>query len=144
MKTAIIGLGYVGLPLLLAYARKGHQALGIDIDPSKIEALLSGRSYIKHIPTSEVAEALASGNLDASSDFSRLADVDAVIICVPTPLDHHLEPDLSYVTDTLDAIVPHLSPGVTLSLESTTYPGTTEEEVLPRVAARGLVPGETV
>lgn len=144
MKTAIIGLGYVGLPLLLAYARKGHQALGIDIDPSKIEALLAGRSYIKHIPTSEVAEALESGNLDASSDFSRLSDVDAVIICVPTPLDHHLEPDLSYVTDTLDAIVPHLSPGVTLSLESTTYPGTTEEEVLPRVAARGLVPGETV
>ena len=144
MKTAIIGLGYVGLPLLLAYARKGHQALGIDIDPSKIEALLAGRSYIKHIPTSEVAEALDSGNLDASSDFSRLSDVDAVIICVPTPLDHHLEPDLSYVTDTLDAIVPHLSPGVTLSLESTTYPGTTEEEVLPRVAARGLVPGETV
>jgi UDP-N-acetyl-D-glucosamine dehydrogenase len=144
MKTAIIGLGYVGLPLLLAYARKGHQALGIDIDPSKIEALLAGRSYIKHIPTSEVAEALDSGNLDASSDFSRLSDVDAVIICVPTPLDHHLEPDLTYVTDTLDAIVPHLSPGVTLSLESTTYPGTTEEEVLPRVAARGLVPGETV
>jgi UDP-N-acetyl-D-glucosamine dehydrogenase len=144
MKTAIIGLGYVGLPLLLAYARRGHQALGIDIDSSKIEALLAGRSYIKHIPTSEVAEALASGNLDASSDFSRLADVDAVIICVPTPLDHHLEPDLSYVTDTLDAIVPHLSPGVTLSLESTTYPGTTEEEVLPRVAERGLIPGETV
>jgi UDP-N-acetyl-D-glucosamine dehydrogenase len=144
MKTAIIGLGYVGLPLLLAYARKGHQALGIDIDPSKIEALMAGRSYIKHIPTADVAEALASGNLDASCDFSRLADVDAVIICVPTPLDHHLEPDLSYVTDTLDAIVPHLSPGVTLSLESTTYPGTTEEEVLPRVAARGLTPGETV
>jgi len=144
MKTAIIGLGYVGLPLLLAYARKGHQALGVDIDSSKIEALLAGRSYIKHILTSDVAEALASGNLDASTDFSRLADVDAVIICVPTPLDHHLEPDLSYVTDTLDAIVPHLSPGVTLSLESTTYPGTTEEEVLPRVAARGLIPGETV
>jgi UDP-N-acetyl-D-glucosamine dehydrogenase len=144
MKTAIIGLGYVGLPLLLAYARKGHQALGIDIDPSKIDALMAGRSYIKHIPTADVAEALASGNLDASCDFSRLTNVDAVIICVPTPLDHHLEPDLSYVTDTLDAIVPHLSPGVTLSLESTTYPGTTEEEVLPRVAARGLTPGETV
>lgn len=144
MKTAIIGLGYVGLPLLLAYARKGHQALGIDIDSSKIEALRAGRSYIKHIPTSEVAEALATGNLDASTDFSRLANVDAVIICVPTPLDHHLEPDLSYVTNTLDAIVPHLSPGVTLSLESTTYPGTTEEEVLPRVAEHGLIPGETV
>lgn len=144
MKTAIIGLGYVGLPLLLAYARKGHQALGIDIDPSKIESLLAGRSYIKHIPTSDVSAALAGGNLDASSDFSRLADVDAVIICVPTPLDHHFEPDLSFVTDTLDAIVPHLSPGVTLSLESTTYPGTTEEEVLPRVAERGLIPGETV
>lgn len=144
MKTAIIGLGYVGLPLLLAYARKGHQALGIDIDPAKIDALLAGRSYIKHIASADVAEALASGNLDASTDFTRLAAVDAVIICVPTPLDHHLEPDLSYVTDTLDAVIPHLRPGVTLSLESTTYPGTTEEEVLPRVAKRGLVPGESV
>lgn len=144
MKTAIIGLGYVGLPLLLAYARKGHQALGIDIDPSKIDALLAGRSYIKHIASADVAVALASGNLDASTDFTRLATVDAVIICVPTPLDHHLEPDLSYVTDTLDAVIPHLRPGVTLSLESTTYPGTTEEEVLPRVAKRGLVPGESV
>jgi UDP-N-acetyl-D-glucosamine dehydrogenase len=144
MKTAIIGLGYVGLPLLLAYARKGHQALGIDIDPTKIDALLAGRSYIKHIASADVAEALASGNLDASTDFTRLTAVDAVIICVPTPLDHHLEPDLSYVTDTLDAVIPHLHPGVTLSLESTTYPGTTEEEVLPRVAMRGLVPGESV
>lgn len=144
MKTAIIGLGYVGLPLLLAYARKGHQALGIDIDPAKIDALLAGRSYIKHIASSDVAEALSSGNLDSSTDFTRLAGVDAVIICVPTPLDCHLEPDLSYVTETLDAVIPHISPGVTLSLESTTYPGTTEEEVLPRVAKRGLVPGESV
>jgi UDP-N-acetyl-D-glucosamine dehydrogenase len=144
MQIAIIGLGYVGLPLLLAYARKGHQALGIDIDPTKIDALLAGRSYIKHIASADVAEALSSGNLDASTDFTRLAGVDAVIICVPTPLDHHLEPDLSYVTDTLDAVIPHLHPGVTLSLESTTYPGTTEEEVLPRVAKRGLVPGESV
>lgn len=144
MKIAVIGLGYVGLPLLLAYARKGHKALGIDIDCSKVKDLLAGCSYIKHIPTEDVAEALASGNLDATNDFKRLADADAVILCVPTPLDHHLEPDLSYVTNTLNAVVPNLSPGVIISLESTTYPGTTEEEVLPRVVEQGLVPGETV
>ena len=144
MNIAIVGLGYVGLPLLLAYSRKGIRSVGFDIDPLKPEHLLAGRSYIKHIPSPEVAEALASGALDATTDFSRIADADAVILCVPTPLDHHFEPDLSYVRDTLDAVVPHLKPGATLSLESTTYPGTTEEEILPRVAARGLVVGETV
>jgi UDP-N-acetyl-D-glucosamine dehydrogenase len=141
---AIVGLGYVGLPLLLAYARKGYRSIGFDIDSSKPDALLAGRSYIKHIPQEHVAEALAGGTLDATTDFSRIAEADAVILCVPTPLDEHLEPDLSYVTKTLDAVVPHLKPGCILSLESTTYPGTTAEEVVPRVEARGLVPGETV
>src|SRR5690606_5774526 len=88
--------------------------------------------------------ALADGTLDATTDFSRIAEADAVILCVPTPLDHHLEPDLSYVRDTLDAVVPYLKSGVVLSLESTTYPGTTVEEVVPRVQARGLIPGESV
>jgi UDP-N-acetyl-D-glucosamine dehydrogenase len=141
---AIVGLGYVGLPLLLAYARKGYRSIGFDIDTAKPAALLAGRSYIKHIPGEQVAEALAGGTLDATTDFSRIAEADAVILCVPTPLDEHLEPDLSYVTKTLDAVVPHLKPGAILSLESTTYPGTTAEEVVPRVEARGLVPGESV
>ena len=141
---AIVGLGYVGLPLLLAYARAGYRVIGFDIDAGKTAHLLRGESYIKHIPAAQVAAALAGGKLDATTDFSRIAQADAVILCVPTPLDHHFEPDLSYVRDTLDAVVPHLTPGTTLSLESTTYPGTTEEEVVPRVTARGLIPGESV
>jgi UDP-N-acetyl-D-glucosamine dehydrogenase len=141
---AVVGLGYVGLPLLLAYARAGFRVIGFDIDESKKEHLLRGESYIKHIPTAQVAAALAGGKLDGTTDFSRIAEADAVILCVPTPLDQHFEPDLSYVRDTLDAVVPHLKPGCVLSLESTTYPGTTEEELVPRVSARGLVPGESV
>ena len=141
---AIVGLGYVGLPLLLAYARAGFRVIGFDIDETKKLHLLRGESYIKHIPAEHVAEALAGGKLDATTDFSRIAEADAVILCVPTPLDQHFEPDLSYVRDTLDSVVPHLKPGTTLSLESTTYPGTTEEEMVPRVSARGLIPGESV
>jgi UDP-N-acetyl-D-glucosamine dehydrogenase len=148
MKTsstiAIVGLGYVGLPLLLAYARARYRVIGFDIDAGKTASLLRGESYIKHIPSAQVAAALAGGNLDATTDFSRIAEADGVILCVPTPLDHHYEPDLSYVRDTLDVVVPHLKPGATLSLESTTYPGTTEEEVVPRVTARGLLPGSSV
>jgi len=142
--VGVVGLGYVGLPLLLAYAKAGKRAIGFDIDPHKPKQILAGESYIKHIPSTAVAEARNSGLVDATVDFSRVAETDAVILCVPTPLDHHLEPDLSYVTDTLDAVCPHLQPGHVISLESTTYPGTTEEEVVPRVKARGLVPGETV
>jgi UDP-N-acetyl-D-glucosamine dehydrogenase len=140
----VVGLGYVGLPLILAYVRAGFHVIGFDIDASKITALEEGRSYIKHIPTEQVAAAQASGLLAATDDFSRVAEVDAIILCVPTPLDHHFEPDLSYVRDTLDAVCPHLKPGTILSLESTTYPGTTEEELVPRVSERGLVPGESV
>jgi UDP-N-acetyl-D-glucosamine dehydrogenase len=143
MNVAIIGLGYVGLPLLLAYARNGVQSLGVDIDPEKPRKLLAGETYIRHIPDHQVADALSSGNFDATTDFSRISNADAVILCVPTPLDAHLEPDLSYVRDTLDAVIPHLKPGAVISLESTTYPGTTEEEILPRLAARGLKVGES-
>jgi UDP-N-acetyl-D-glucosamine dehydrogenase len=143
-KVGIIGLGYVGLPLLLAYARRGVKVVGFDIDPHKPASILAGRSYIKHIAGEAIAEAIASGLVDATVDFSRVAETDAVIICVPTPLDQHLDPDLSYITATLDAICPFLHAGHIVSLESTTYPGTTAEEVVPRVEARGLVPGETV
>lgn len=142
--VGVVGLGYVGLPLLLAYAKAGKRVIGFDIDPSKPEAIRAGKSYIKHIPGREVAEAFSSGRVDATTDFSRVAETDAVILCVPTPLDEHLDPDLSYITATLDAISPHVHSGHVISLESTTYPGTTEEEVVPRMKARGLVPGETV
>jgi UDP-N-acetyl-D-glucosamine dehydrogenase len=140
----VVGLGYVGLPLILAYIRAGFHVIGFDIDASKITALSAGRSYIQHIPTEQVAAAQASSRLSATADFSRVAEVDAIILCVPTPLDQHLEPDLSYVRDTLDAVCPHLKPGTILSLESTTYPGTTVEEVIPRVEARGFIPGDSV
>ncbi|MCP5531748.1 MAG: nucleotide sugar dehydrogenase [Akkermansiaceae bacterium] len=137
----IVGLGYVGLPLALGYASAGYQAVGFDIDPPKIESLLAGKSYIKHIPTDAIAAARSAGKLDATTDFARIAECDAVILCVPTPLDEHFEPDLSYVTGTLDAVVPHLRAGQILSLESTTYPGTTEEEVVSRVEAAGFKVG---
>lgn len=140
----VVGLGYVGLPLLLAYAGKGYRVLGFDIDPSKIDMLLNGGSYIQHIPSKLIRSALERGGFDTTTDFSRVTEVDAIILCVPTPLDEHLTPDLSCIRDTLESVVPHLKPGATVSLESTTYPGTTEEEVVPRVLDRGLVPGETV
>jgi UDP-N-acetyl-D-glucosamine dehydrogenase len=139
--VGVVGLGYVGLPLLLAYAKAGFRAVGIDIDPAKPAALLAGRSYIKHIPSEEVAAALASGKLEATTDFAVISTLDAIILCVPTPLDEHFEPDLSYVTDTVDAVVPHLKAGQILSLESTTYPGTTDEEVVTRVEKAGFTVG---
>lgn len=139
--VGVVGLGYVGLPLLLAYAKAGFRAVGIDIDPAKPAALLAGRSYIKHIPGDEVAAALASGKLEATTDFAVISTLDAIILCVPTPLDEHFEPDLSYVTDTVDAVVPHLKAGQVLSLESTTYPGTTDEEVVTRVEKAGFTVG---
>ncbi|MDA8164026.1 MAG: nucleotide sugar dehydrogenase [Desulfobacteraceae bacterium] len=137
----IVGLGYVGLPLMLRFSSVGFRVLGIDIDPGKVERLNAGKSYIKHIPAGKVAEARQSG-FEATSDFSRAAEADGLIICVPTPLNKNREPDLSYVIGTVDSLAPHLRPGQVLSLESTTYPGTTEEELLPRIQVRGLKVGE--
>jgi UDP-N-acetyl-D-glucosamine dehydrogenase len=142
--VGVVGLGYVGLPLLLAYAKAGFRAVGIDIDPAKPEALLGGRSYIKHIPGEHVAEALASGKLEATTDFAVVGTLDAIILCVPTPLDEHFEPDLSYVVNTVEAVVPHLKAGQVLSLESTTYPGTTDEEVVTRVEQAGFKVGTDI
>ncbi|MEP4077651.1 nucleotide sugar dehydrogenase [Haloferula sp.] len=141
--VGVVGLGYVGLPLVLAYANAGYHSIGFDIDESKAEALLAGRSYIKHIPGEQVATAKESGKLDATIDFSRVSECDALVLCVPTPLDEHFEPDLSYVVKTIEAIVPHLREGQIISLESTTYPGTTDEELVTRVEAAGLKVGET-
>ncbi|MBW8782101.1 MAG: nucleotide sugar dehydrogenase [Verrucomicrobia bacterium] len=126
---AIVGLGYVGLPLALQFARSGGRVLGLDIDQRKVDAINGGRSYIKHVGGETVAAARDAGKLEASVDFSRVREVDAVILCVPTPLNTYREPDLSYVLDTGRQIAPHLSKGVLVVLESTTYPGTTDGEL---------------
>jgi UDP-N-acetyl-D-glucosamine dehydrogenase len=129
MKTAIVGLGYVGLPLSFQFARSGVTVLGLDIDTAKVDALNQGKSYIKHIPSEAVAEVVQSGAFSASSDFSRISEVEAIIICVPTPLNKNREPDISYILDTGRAIARHLKKGTLVVLESTTYPGTTDEDL---------------
>ena len=139
----IVGLGYVGLPLMLRYAAVGFKVLGFDIDAAKVAKLNGGRSYIEHIPSSHIEQARADG-FEASTDFVRVAEADALIICVPTPLNAYREPDLSFVLNTTDALLPHLRAGQIVSLESTTYPGTTEEELQPRIESRGLVVGKDV
>jgi UDP-N-acetyl-D-glucosamine dehydrogenase len=126
MKIAVIGLGYVGLPLSLQFARSCVPVLGIDVDLKKVELLNKGQSYIKHIEGSAVAELLGSGKFSASTDFSRVKEVEAVIICVPTPLNKNREPDISFVLETGRTIAPYLSKGALVVLESTTYPGTTD------------------
>lgn len=141
-KVGIIGLGYVGLPLILSFVKKGFHTMGFDIDDSKVNALNKGESYIEHIDSDEVAGAANSGLLVATTDFTKISDVDAIIICVPTPLSVHWEPDLSYIDKTMEAILPGLREGQIICLESTTYPGTTDEEILPRLVEKGLVPGE--
>ena len=132
----IYGLGYVGLPLALRFAEVGYKVLGFDIDQAKVEALGQGRSYIEHI--------VLKKPLAATSDFSRTKECDALIICVPTPLNSRREPDLSYVVKTVESIVPHLRAGQILSLESTTYPGTTDEELKPRIEKQGFSVGRDV
>jgi UDP-N-acetyl-D-glucosamine dehydrogenase len=139
----IIGLGYVGLPLTLRYAEAGFRVLGIDIDGGKVERLNRGESYIKHIAAADIARARDHG-FEATTDFTRAGEPDALIICVPTPLNAYREPDLSFVLDTTDALLPFMRPGQILSLESTTYPGTTDEELKPRLESRGFVIGRDV
>lgn len=141
--VGVVGLGYVGLPLALLFEEGGFPVLGFDVDAKKTEALARGASYIRHIGPERVAGAFARGRIAATTDFDRLAACDAVVICVPTPLGRHREPDLSYVVGTAEAIAKRLRAGQLVVLESTTYPGTTREELLPRLAATGLVPGET-
>ncbi|MGM0984791.1 MAG: UDP-N-acetyl-D-glucosamine 6-dehydrogenase [Pseudomonadota bacterium] len=139
----IVGLGYVGLPLMLRYNDIGFRVLGIDIDQDKVDKLNGGKSYIEHIPSDKIAKATRQG-FQATADFSRVAEADAVILCVPTPLNKYREPDMSFVTNTTEALKPYLREGQVVSLESTTYPGTTEEELLPRVQENGLVVGENL
>ncbi len=139
----IFGMGYVGQPLALRYAEQGFKVVGFDVDAEKVAQLNAGHSTIEHIDDANVAAANAKG-MESTTDFRRVAEADALIICVPTPLNKYREPDLSYVIDTTNAIAPHLRPGQIISLESTTYPGTTEEEVLPRIAASSLTIGAEI
>ena len=129
MKIAIVGLGYVGLPLSLQFARCSTHVLGLDIDPAKVTALNAGKSYIKHISGEAISEQLKAGRFTASTDFSRIKEVTGVIICVPTPLNKNREPDISYITETGKALAPYLQKGTVVVLESTTYPGTTDEDL---------------
>ena len=139
----IVGMGYVGLPLALRYAEVGYPVVGFDVDRSKVDALNDGRSYIEHIEASTVKEARTK-KFEATMDFERASRADALIICVPTPLNRYREPDLSFVVGTTESLVPHLRGGQVVSLESTTYPGTTDEELKPRIESRGLVIGSDV
>ncbi len=129
MKIAIIGLGYVGLPLCLQFARNDVEVLGLDIDPAKVDSINRGESYIQHINSGDVRQLVDAKKFSASNDFAGVRTVDAVLICVPTPLDKHREPDISYILKTGEAIAPHLRRGTLVVLESTTYPGTTEEDL---------------
>ena len=128
-RIAIVGLGYVGLPLSLQFARNNISVLGLDIDDQKVAALNASQSYIHHIPAADVAAQISAGRFSASADFSRVREVQAIIICVPTPLDKNREPDISFILQTGIAIAPHLQPGQLVVLESTTYPGTTEDDL---------------
>jgi UDP-N-acetyl-D-glucosamine dehydrogenase len=138
VRVGIIGCGYVGLPLGLRFAEIGHHVTGFDLDENKVKQLNAGKSYIQHIPADKIQTHVKAGRFEATTDFSKLRSVDAVLICVPTPLDERREPDLSYVEQTARAIAPHLQRNQLIVLESTTYPGTTEELVLPILEAGGL------
>jgi UDP-N-acetyl-D-glucosamine dehydrogenase len=136
--VAVIGLGYVGLPLARAFASQGFRTLALDIDAAKIKSLAAGKSYIDRIPDAAVDELVKAGTLMPSTDYARLAEADAILICVPTPLTRQREPDMSYVVSTVESVAAHLTRGQLIVLESTTYPGTTDELVRPILEKTGL------
>jgi UDP-N-acetyl-D-glucosamine dehydrogenase len=140
-RAGVVGLGYVGLPLAVEFARHGMTCTGIDVDARKVESIARGESYIPDVPSADVRELLAAGWLSATTDFSVVAGLDTVNICVPTPLRKTKDPDMSYIVSAVEAIAAHLHPGMLVVLESTTYPGTTEEVVQPLLESRGLKAG---
>ncbi|MFB3885012.1 MAG: nucleotide sugar dehydrogenase [Thermodesulfobacteriota bacterium] len=140
--VGIIGLGYVGLPLVLRFCEEDFRVLGFDVDQKKVTALKRGKSYLKSIPSSRVSPFVRSGLLKVTNDFSRLNEADCILICVPTPLTEKMEPDLQYIERTTEAIRQQLRKGQLIVLESTTYPGTTEEFILPRMESTGLRVGK--
>ena len=139
----VVGLGYVGLPLLLHFSDAGFKTLGFDTDKKKIDQIKSGKSYISHISETEI-QAAARAGMKVTHQLSASTECDALILCLPTPLTDAMKPDLSHILDTVDSLIPHLRHGQLISLESTTYPGTTEEEVLPRISKTGLKIGEEI
>lgn len=143
-KIGIIGLGYVGLPLGLSFAEKGFSVLGFDIDKEKIKKIEASESYIKHIGQDRLASMVAANLFSATTDFSRAREMDALILCVPTPLNKYREPDLSFVIDTFESLLPYIQKGQIISLESTTYPGTTEEELHTRLKEKGFEVGKDI
>ena len=142
--VGIIGLGYVGLPIVLETTKTGFKTIGFDIDPVKVDKLQKGESYIHHIPSEKIVTLRESGLFEATTNYSRLTDVDAIIICVPTPLNDYREPDLGPVDATADAIARFIRSGHLVILESTTYPGTTDERILPKLEAKGFKVGEDI
>lgn len=138
----VIGLGYVGLPLALEYLEQGYRVIGLDVDPEKVSFLKEGKSYIEHIDFDDIPGLCEKGLFIPSTDFSLVNKVDAIILCVPTPLDEHREPDLSYVIGSIEQILPHIKEYQVVALESTTYPGTTNEELKPRIESRGFEIGK--
>jgi UDP-N-acetyl-D-glucosamine dehydrogenase len=141
-RTGVVGLGYVGLPLAVELAKAGFHTTGIDLDPRKIQAIGEGRSYIPDVPTKDVLELQRAGTLDATTDFAIVSQLDTINICVPTPLRKTKDPDMSYIVSAVEAIAQHLHPGMLIILESTTYPGTTDEVVQPLLESTGLKAGE--
>jgi UDP-N-acetyl-D-glucosamine dehydrogenase len=141
VKIGIVGLGYVGLPLLLKFSEVGYSVIGFDIDRDKISKLQNGKSYISHISSSSIKN-LINDNIIITSDFSKVSKVDVLIICLPTPLNKYREPDLSFIVNSMNILLPFLRKGQALSLESTTYPGTTEEKLLPLIKSTGMVVGK--
>jgi len=141
-RVGVVGLGYVGLPLVLRFGEVGFRVMGFDIDLAKVDQLNGGTSYIEHVPAPRVQALLDARRFEATADLGRLGEPDAVIICVPTPLTQHRDPDLRFIERTADAVAATLRRDQLVCLESTTYPGTTEEVVLPRLEARGLRVGE--
>ncbi|MCO5168406.1 MAG: nucleotide sugar dehydrogenase [Planctomycetes bacterium] len=139
--VGVVGLGYVGLPLARAFAQAGHRVLGLDVDPGKVERIERGESYIDAVPTEVLGRLRRDELVRATTDFRRIREVDAVAICVPTPLTVNQDPDTSYIERTGEALAPHLRPGTLVVLESTTYPGTTDELLRPRLEAGGLKVG---
>jgi UDP-N-acetyl-D-glucosamine dehydrogenase len=137
-RVGVIGLGYVGLPLALLFSRRGLPTVGLDIDPAKVDSLRRGQSYIHHIPADAIRDQIGQKHLSATTDFTEIESLDACIMCVPTPLNEYREPDLSYVTQTAESISVHLRPNQLVVLESTTYPGTTDELVLSILERSGL------
>ena len=140
-RAGVVGLGYVGLPLAVELARVGFHTTGIDLDDRKVKAVNDGQSYIPDVPTADVARLATAGKLDATSDFAIVRELDTVNICVPTPLRKTKDPDMSYIVSAVEAIARHLHPGMLIILESTTYPGTTEEVVQPLLEETGLKAG---